>query len=178
MGRLAQCGHFPSEGATEIGQEEDLGSRAGDRKRRGGSPLAVSRLLPPSSEPQVWDICSSLGIWPDQPAGGHRGARGRDASGQNEVSTEYIKKNQLLGQQPTRVAGGWVLRRASQGASLHRGSGHADGPAGAEASLGQLYSVAKGTARGWHTFTGQQGGMGPCAFVLVYLCLKLPGCGC
>lgn len=60
------------------------------------------------------------------------------------------------------------------------GSGHADGSAGTEASLGQLYSVAKGTARGWHNFTRQQGGMRPCAFVLVYSWLKLlaHGCGC
>ena len=50
----------------------------------------------------------------------------------------------------------------------------------AEAGLGQLYSVAKGTARAWHTFTGQRGRMGPCAFVLAYLCLELlaRGCGC
>lgn len=121
VGRSAQCGHFPSEGVTAISQDGDLGSRAGGRKRRRGSTLAVSWLLPPSSEPQGWDICSSLGIWQDQPAGRSRGARGRDAAGQNAVSTEHIKKNQSLGQQPTRMEGGWGLRPSSQGASLQLG---------------------------------------------------------
>lgn len=59
-------------------------------------------------------------------------------------------------------------------------SGPPDGSAGTDASLGQLCSTPKGTAAGWHTFTGQRGGMGRVHLCLFICCSKLlaHGCGC
>lgn len=94
-----------------------------------------------------------------------------------ESAQSTLKENQSLGQQPTRMGGRGCHCPPKE---LACGAGVLGMLVAqqAEAGLGQLYSVAKGTARAWHTFTGQRGGMGPCAFVLVYLCLELLACGC
>lgn len=65
-----------------------------------------------------------------------------------ESAQNTFKKNQSPGHQPTRVRelGAKAIVPRSQLAAV--GSGHTDGSADAGASLGQVYSVPKGTGGG------------------------------